>query len=64
MCNACGFLCCGSDLFSRCGCNGCDEFDCWDDDAEDDDEIEYLDDDDIVALPISHRAHCCAVLSQ
>ncbi len=27
MCNACGFLCCGSDEFGGCGCEscGCDE---------------------------------------
>jgi len=24
MCNACGFQCCASDMFSRCGCD-CDE---------------------------------------
>lgn len=23
MCNACGFLCCGSDEFEECGCNHC-----------------------------------------
>ena len=23
MCNACGFLCCGSDQFSGCGCTHC-----------------------------------------
>lgn len=23
MCNACGFLCCGSDMFGNCGCNDC-----------------------------------------
>lgn len=28
MCNACGFLCCGSDEFSECGCDHCDEPDC------------------------------------
>lgn len=28
MCNACGFLCCGSDEFSGCGCDHCDEPDC------------------------------------
>lgn len=25
MCNACGFLCCGSDEFSGCGCDHCSE---------------------------------------
>lgn len=24
MCNACGFVCCGSDEFSGCGCNDCE----------------------------------------
>ena len=28
MCNACGFLCCGSDEFSECGCDHCEEPDC------------------------------------
>ena len=28
MCNACGFLCCGSDEFSGCGCDHCEEPDC------------------------------------
>lgn len=23
MCNACGNLCCGSDEFDHCGCDGC-----------------------------------------
>ncbi len=44
MCNACGFLCCGWDLFSGCGCDGCDEPDCWDQDAEEwDDEPSFPD---------------------
>lgn len=25
MCNACGFLCCGSDQFGGCGCESCGE---------------------------------------
>lgn len=29
MCNACGFQCCGSDQFERCGCNHCDNPACW-----------------------------------
>jgi len=29
MCNACGFLCCASDMFERCGCD-CEEQACWD----------------------------------
>ena len=45
MCNACGFLCCGSDEFSGCGCDGCDEPDCWsdDDDFFGDDDDDYMD---------------------
>lgn len=31
MCNACGFLCCGSDEFAECGCNHCPHPEChWD----------------------------------
>lgn len=41
MCNACGFLCCGWDLFSGCGCDGCDEPDCWSEDEFDDDDDGY-----------------------
>ena len=45
MCNACGFLCCGSDQFSRCGCDGCEESDCWSDDNDfEDRDSEYPDD--------------------
>lgn len=29
MCNACNNMCCDSDEFSACGCDGCDEPDCW-----------------------------------
>lgn len=32
MCNACGNVCCGSDRFNACGCDGCDCEDCWSDD--------------------------------
>jgi len=28
MCNACGFLCCGSDQFGGCGCEHCGEEAC------------------------------------
>lgn len=41
MCNACGNVCCGSDLFGGCGCDGCDEPACWSDDWDDD----YVEDD-------------------
>jgi hypothetical protein len=34
MCNACGFLCCGSDQFEGCGCDGCECPDCWTADCE------------------------------
>ena len=37
MCNACGNVCCGSDEFGGCGCDGCDEPDCWSPDDEDTD---------------------------
>lgn len=29
MCNACGNVCCGSDEFGGCGCDGCDCPECW-----------------------------------
>lgn len=29
MCNACGFLCCGFDCFSECGCEHCPNPACW-----------------------------------
>jgi hypothetical protein len=32
MCNACGFHCCAYDAFSGCGCDSCDETECWSDD--------------------------------
>lgn len=35
MCNACGNECCGSDQFSGCGCDGCDDPDCWSDEQAD-----------------------------
>jgi hypothetical protein len=41
MCNACHNMCCGSDEFGGCGCDFCDEPDCWSDD-----EDLYGDDDD------------------
>lgn len=39
MCNACGFLCCASDVFDSCGCEFCPNSDCWPD--EPDDEFDY-----------------------
>ncbi len=38
MCNACGNLCCGSDMFGECGCDFCDNSECWT--PEDDDEFD------------------------
>jgi hypothetical protein len=35
MCNACGFFCCGSDVFDACGCDHCDCPECWSDDEDD-----------------------------
>lgn len=32
MCNACGFLCCASDAFDKCGCDTCAVDACLDDD--------------------------------
>jgi hypothetical protein len=29
VCNACGYGCCASDEFEGCGCDSCDEPDCW-----------------------------------
>lgn len=29
MCNACGFQCCAYDGFSGCGCDHCDNPECW-----------------------------------
>lgn len=34
MCNACGFFCCAHDGFARCGCDGCPNPECWDDDGD------------------------------
>jgi hypothetical protein len=43
MCNACGFHCCAWDGFGKCGCNGCHDPACWDEEDEDDyvDDYEY-----------------------
>jgi hypothetical protein len=29
MCNACGFMCCAMDCFDGCGCESCDNPECW-----------------------------------
>lgn len=39
MCNACGFLCCASDVFGGCGCDHCHEPACRDDDEDDFDPV-------------------------
>jgi hypothetical protein len=41
MCNACGFFCCASDVFAKCGCEGCPNSACWPDDEEDYDDDDY-----------------------
>ncbi len=43
MCNACGFVCCASDVFSGCGCDGCDCEDCWSDDDADGPDCDHED---------------------
>ena len=41
-CNACGFMCCASDVFEQCGCD-CDEPDCWDEEWDEEDGFDdYL----------------------
>lgn len=48
MCNACGNICCGSDMFGKCGCEHCDCPECWPDDDEDEffpDEDDFYEDD-------------------
>ena len=34
MCNACGNVCCGSDMFGGCGCDGCECEECWSSDED------------------------------
>ena len=61
MCNACGFFCCALDTFDSCGCEGCPNSECWDDDWED--EYEYSDDDGLfeAASKPARRLVCEAV---
>lgn len=63
MCNACGFLCCGSDEFGGCGCDGCEEPDCWsdDDDLFGDDGDFDLDDYDFCACRKPSAFQCVEV---
>ena len=44
MCNACGFHCCAWDGFEKCGCDTCDNPQCWDDEEDEMDEGEDIDD--------------------
>lgn len=44
MCNACGFLCCASDELGGCGCDHCENPDCWPDEDDDVFEEEFEDD--------------------
>ena len=43
MCNACHNVCCGSDMFSGCGCDGCDCPECWSGDDEFEDDCDHED---------------------
>ncbi len=54
MCNACGNMCCGSDMFGGCGCDGCYEEDCW----SDDNDFEMDDDYEMSALPVARGFAC------
>lgn len=60
MCNACGNVCCGSDMFGGCGCDGCDDPDCWSDDND------FEDSGDEGDMPEDYHewpeANCCAKL--
>lgn len=66
MCNACGFYCCAYDGFSGCGCDHCDEPDCWSDD--DDNDFDYDDDRYDRGLTVAHHhrpsLRCDAVASE
>lgn len=65
MCNACGNLCCGSDEFGGCGCDGCDEPDCWSEEPEDEGDDDFYPADwdyiDCCASPRDRRFVCEAV---
>lgn len=43
MCNACGFLCCASDVFSGCGCDHCRCPECWSDDEDEREDYDPFD---------------------
>lgn len=61
MCNACGFQCCAYDAFSGCGCDSCDEPDCWSDDELEGDELEDGDDDAFDPRDLEDEAQIRAV---
>lgn len=42
MCNACGNMCCGSDMFSGCGCEWCAHPACYS--GEDDEDYDDAED--------------------
>lgn len=64
MCNACGFLCCGSDEFSECGCDSC-PYEACHYGPDDDEQSDWADDDvmDCVCAsrPTSAKFECSAV---
>lgn len=60
MCNACGNVCCGSDEFGGCGCDGCDEPECWSDDSDFDED--YGDDYDFCACRKPSSFRCFEII--
>lgn len=50
MCNACGNVCCGSDMFGGCGCDGCDCEECRSDDEDFDSDNDDYSEHDCVTL--------------
>lgn len=44
MCNACGFLCCASDVFEGCGCDHCECYECHSSDDDIDAAEDAMDD--------------------
>jgi hypothetical protein len=64
MCNACGNVCCGSDQFEKCGCDGCDCEDCWSDEPEDMEDDDYHDFEDDAPKPNNVPPDLQAVLAE
>ena len=62
MCNACHNVCCGSDQFEKCGCDGCECEDCWSDDPEDMEDDEYYEDLECVTPQFSTPPELTAIL--